>query len=153
MADFVPELAKVMSKIWRTSVPNAILRLVVLRWLGKYSTYTSRFVGAVASHYSEVCFVPRITLMKYGRMFMSVCICIKMLIIYSALMQHVLSYHTYLDHRSLFRIRNKEVLGDVCHREDIAGVVVRHFGNDGVRDREGWEAKLGGYYFGEERVV
>jgi len=26
VADFVPELTKVMSKIWRTSVPNAILR-------------------------------------------------------------------------------------------------------------------------------
>jgi len=26
VADFVPELTKVMSKIWITSVPNAILR-------------------------------------------------------------------------------------------------------------------------------
>jgi hypothetical protein len=30
---------------------------------------------------------------------------------------------------------------------------VRHFGNDGVRDREGWEAKLEGYYYGEGQVV
>jgi hypothetical protein len=76
-----------------------------------------------------------------------------MLIIYSALMQHVLSYHTYLDHISLLRISNKEMLGDECHQDDIAGVVVRHFGNDGVTDREGWEAKLGGYYCGEGWVV
>jgi len=45
------------------------------------------------------------------------------------------------------------MLGDVCHWEDIARVVARHFGNDGVRDRKGWEAKLGEYYCGEGQVV
>jgi hypothetical protein len=41
----------------------------------------------------------------------------------------------------------------VCHREDIARVVGRHFGNDGVRDREVWEVKLGKYHCGEGQVV
>ena len=59
-ADFVPELGKVMSKIWTTRVPDAILSgcpteisgSLIAGWC---STCTSRFVGIVASQDSEVC--------------------------------------------------------------------------------------------------